>query len=79
MQPLYNNELRFESDKHIGKIQCPVMILHAEDDNVVPFSLGEKVNMIKFSTLISIPNGVTFKKQCRLLLALYCCKSFACR
>ncbi|XP_031779958.1 lysophosphatidylserine lipase ABHD12 isoform X2 [Nasonia vitripennis] len=43
VQPLYDNELRFESDKHIGKIQCPVMILHAEDDNVVPFSLGEKL------------------------------------
>ncbi|KAJ8669303.1 hypothetical protein QAD02_000562 [Eretmocerus hayati] len=43
VEPLYDNELRFESDKHIGKIQCPVMILHAEDDIVVPFSLGEKL------------------------------------
>ncbi|XP_058792044.1 lysophosphatidylserine lipase ABHD12 isoform X2 [Phymastichus coffea] len=43
VQPLYDNGLRFESDKHIGKIQCPIMIIHAEDDNVVPFILGEKL------------------------------------
>jgi abhydrolase domain-containing protein 12 len=48
VQPLYDNELRFESDRHIGKIACPVMILHAEDDNVVPFALGEKVFKILF-------------------------------
>ncbi|KOC68408.1 Monoacylglycerol lipase ABHD12, partial [Habropoda laboriosa] len=43
VEPFYNNYLRFESDKHIQKVQCPVMILHAEDDNVVPFALGEKL------------------------------------
>lgn len=45
VQPYYENNLRFESDKHIGNIKCPVMILHAEDDNVVPFILGEKVSL----------------------------------
>lgn len=46
VDPLWVNHIRFQSDKHIEKIikKCPVMILHAEDDNVVPFSLGEKVN-----------------------------------
>lgn len=43
VEPFYDNHLRFESDKHIKNIQCPVMILHAEDDNVIPISLGEKV------------------------------------
>ncbi|KAL7296407.1 hypothetical protein TKK_0010419 [Trichogramma kaykai] len=43
VKPLYYNGLRFESDKHIGKINCPIMILHAEDDKVVPFALGEKL------------------------------------
>ncbi|XP_029038033.1 lysophosphatidylserine lipase ABHD12 isoform X2 [Osmia bicornis bicornis] len=43
VEPFYNNYLRFESDKHIEKIQCPIMILHAEDDGIVPFSLGEKL------------------------------------
>lgn len=44
VSPYYKNNLRFESDKHIGNIKCPVMILHAEDDRVVPFVLGEKVH-----------------------------------
>lgn len=39
-QPMYNNHLRFESDRHIGTFQQPVMIIHAEDDLVVPFQLG---------------------------------------
>ncbi|XP_043282748.1 lysophosphatidylserine lipase ABHD12 isoform X3 [Venturia canescens] len=43
VEPFYGNNLRFESDKHIGNITCPIMILHAEDDSVVPFSLGEKL------------------------------------
>lgn len=39
-QPMYNNNLRFESDRHIGTFHQPVMIIHAEDDLVVPFKLG---------------------------------------
>lgn len=39
-QPMYNNHLRFESDRHIGTFHQPVMIVHAEDDLVVPFQLG---------------------------------------
>lgn len=43
-QPMYDNNLRFESDKHIANFKQPVMIIHAEDDLVVPFKLGYKVN-----------------------------------
>ncbi|XP_076751516.1 lysophosphatidylserine lipase ABHD12 isoform X2 [Xylocopa sonorina] len=43
VEPVYNNYLRFESDKHVEKIQCPIMILHAEDDGIVPVALGEKL------------------------------------
>lgn len=39
-QPMYNNHLRFESDRHIGTFHQPVMIVHAEDDLVVPYKLG---------------------------------------
>lgn len=46
VEPFYKNNLRFESDKHIGKIECPIMILHAEDDNVIPFFLAQKVSHI---------------------------------
>lgn len=43
VEPFYKNNLRFESDKHISNIECPIMILHAEDDGVIPFFLAEKV------------------------------------
>ncbi|XP_043664887.1 lysophosphatidylserine lipase ABHD12 isoform X1 [Vespula pensylvanica] len=43
VEPFYNNGLRFESDKHIGNVTCPIMILHAEDDNIIPLYLGEKL------------------------------------
>lgn len=43
VQPMYNNDLRFESDLHISKFHQPVMIIHAEDDLVVPFQLGYKL------------------------------------
>ncbi|XP_059622312.1 lysophosphatidylserine lipase ABHD12 isoform X2 [Phlebotomus argentipes] len=42
-QPMYVNSLRFESDVHIGEFPQPVLILHAEDDLVVPFKLGYKL------------------------------------
>ena len=43
VEPFYGNNLRFESDKHVERILCPIMILHAEDDIVVPIALGVKV------------------------------------
>ncbi|XP_039445422.1 lysophosphatidylserine lipase ABHD12 isoform X2 [Culex pipiens pallens] len=42
-KPMYANELRFESDQHIAEFRQPVLILHAEDDHVVPFHLGYKL------------------------------------
>lgn len=46
--PMHSNELRFESDKHIAEFRQPIMILHAEDDLVVPFKLGYKVRWLIF-------------------------------
>lgn len=43
-RPLYDSGLRFESDEHIAEFRQPVMILHAEDDMVIPFELGYKVS-----------------------------------
>ncbi|XP_012229314.1 lysophosphatidylserine lipase ABHD12 isoform X2 [Linepithema humile] len=43
VEPFYKNNLRFESDKHIAKINCPVIILHAEDDGVIPIHLADKL------------------------------------
>lgn len=44
VDPMYENHLRFESDKHIATFHQPVMILHAVDDIVVPYKLGRKVS-----------------------------------
>ncbi|XP_016379184.1 monoacylglycerol lipase ABHD12-like [Sinocyclocheilus rhinocerous] len=37
------NDIRFASDENVNHISCPVLILHAEDDAVVPFQLGKKL------------------------------------
>nr|XP_040035436.1 lysophosphatidylserine lipase ABHD12 [Gasterosteus aculeatus aculeatus] len=37
------NDIRFASDENVKHISCPVLILHAEDDAVVPFHLGKKL------------------------------------
>ncbi|XP_030012601.1 lysophosphatidylserine lipase ABHD12 [Sphaeramia orbicularis] len=37
------NNIRFASDENVHHISCPVLILHAEDDSVVPFHLGKKL------------------------------------
>lgn len=49
-EPMYANHLRFESDKNIAKFRQPVMILHAQDDLVVPFKLGYKVSGLSDDT-----------------------------
>ncbi|KAK9510126.1 hypothetical protein O3M35_004974 [Rhynocoris fuscipes] len=43
VEPVYENGFRFESDMHLSKVKSPIMILHAEDDIVVPLVLGEKL------------------------------------
>lgn len=43
VNPMFQNQLTFDSDQQISEIQLPIMILHAEDDRVVPFQLGYKL------------------------------------
>lgn len=47
VDPMFDNNLRFQSDVHIGTFPQPIIILHAEDDLVVPYKLGHKVKMEK--------------------------------
>ncbi|XP_054655497.1 lysophosphatidylserine lipase ABHD12 isoform X2 [Dunckerocampus dactyliophorus] len=48
------NNIRFASDDNVNHISCPVLILHAEDDAVVPFHLGKKLyNMAASSKSLS--------------------------
>ncbi|CAG9855792.1 unnamed protein product [Phyllotreta striolata] len=42
-QPLVDSGFTFESDRFICRVDSPILILHAEDDNVVPFKLGKKL------------------------------------
>ncbi|XP_069033277.1 lysophosphatidylserine lipase ABHD12 [Embiotoca jacksoni] len=37
------NNIRFASDENVNHISCPLLILHAEDDAIVPFHLGKKL------------------------------------
>ncbi|KAK5908977.1 hypothetical protein CgunFtcFv8_016990 [Champsocephalus gunnari] len=37
------NNIHFASDENVNHISCPLLILHAEDDSVVPFHLGKKL------------------------------------
>ncbi|KAK3893423.1 hypothetical protein Pcinc_002762 [Petrolisthes cinctipes] len=43
VQPLKSIDAEFKSDAHIPKVTCPILILHAQDDNVVPVQLGRKL------------------------------------
>lgn len=47
---MYANSLRFESDKHISEFRQPILIVHAEDDYVVPFQLGYRLYRIALDT-----------------------------
>ncbi|KDR08111.1 monoacylglycerol lipase ABHD12 isoform X3 [Zootermopsis nevadensis] len=50
VDPVGENQLLFETDRHLGSIKSPVLILHAEDDMVVPFLLGKRL----YNTAIQI-------------------------
>uniref|UniRef100_A0A0K0FVL8 AB hydrolase-1 domain-containing protein n=1 Tax=Strongyloides venezuelensis TaxID=75913 RepID=A0A0K0FVL8_STRVS len=41
---LKKSGLIMDSDKHIKEIDAPILILHAEDDHVIPWQLGEKLH-----------------------------------
>ncbi|XP_068145176.1 lysophosphatidylserine lipase ABHD12 isoform X1 [Drosophila tropicalis] len=49
-RPMYSNKLRFESDIHIHEFPQPIMIIHAEDDVVVPFILGYRLYRVALDT-----------------------------
>lgn len=43
MGTLNKNDVGFVSDQRIGQIYIPILIMHAKDDLVVPYILGEKL------------------------------------
>lgn len=44
--PYYTNDEDFYSSKYILEFSSPIMILHAEDDGIIPSVLGQKVENI---------------------------------
>lgn len=42
--------IRFESDKSIAKVEADTLILHAEDDGIVPYALGRKLYEVALKT-----------------------------
>ncbi|XP_034418599.1 lysophosphatidylserine lipase ABHD12-like [Cyclopterus lumpus] len=37
------NNIVFASDKNVKALTCPLLILHAEDDDIVPYHMGQKL------------------------------------
>ncbi|KAG1950871.1 monoacylglycerol lipase ABHD12 [Pimephales promelas] len=44
--PLKNNIVVFPTNKNLEKIRTPIMILHAEDDHIVPFAMAQEIYRI---------------------------------
>lgn len=60
--PMHHNGLRFESDKYISQYRQPVLIMHAEDDYVIPFHLGYKLYRTALDTRNKTWGPVEFKR-----------------
>lgn len=43
LDPLEKNGFVFDTAQHVLKVNSPIMLLHAEDDSIVPYNLGKKV------------------------------------
>jgi len=42
-RPLMRSGLLMQSDKHIKTVDCPILVLHAQDDPIIPVKLGRKL------------------------------------
>ncbi|XP_063774187.1 lysophosphatidylserine lipase ABHD12 isoform X1 [Pseudophryne corroboree] len=43
LDPITASGIKFANDENVKYISCPLLILHAEDDPVIPFHLGRKL------------------------------------
>ncbi|KAI1240457.1 hypothetical protein IHE44_0008880 [Lamprotornis superbus] len=51
LDPITTSGIKFANDENVKYISCSLLILHAEDDPVVPFHLGKKVHMWLFKLI----------------------------
>lgn len=43
LEPLQSEQLLFETDINVHNVHIPILILHAEDDGIVPYKLGKRL------------------------------------
>ncbi|CAH1113244.1 unnamed protein product [Psylliodes chrysocephalus] len=43
IQPMIDNDFDFDSQKYIVDVDCPIMILHAKDDTIIPYSFATEL------------------------------------
>ncbi|XP_057714736.1 lysophosphatidylserine lipase ABHD12-like [Corythoichthys intestinalis] len=48
---LEKNKLLFANENNLKVLTCPLLILHAEDDDIVPYDMGQKLHQIAARTL----------------------------
>jgi fermentation-respiration switch protein FrsA (DUF1100 family) len=50
---------RYESDRHIGSVTAPILILHGERDGIIPISMGKALYELarEPKKLVVFPNG----------------------
>ncbi|XP_037083195.1 lysophosphatidylserine lipase ABHD12-like [Pollicipes pollicipes] len=44
LDPLIAHDMAFESDRHIANVTVPILIMHAEDDLIIPYELAVKLH-----------------------------------
>ncbi|XP_035023852.1 lysophosphatidylserine lipase ABHD12 [Hippoglossus stenolepis] len=47
---LETNDLVFANDQNLKVLTSPLLILHSEDDNIVPYHMGQKLHQISLQT-----------------------------
>lgn len=47
LDPIVSNDLNFDSASYVTNIDCPIMILHAKDDDVIPYEVASEVQYAK--------------------------------
>jgi abhydrolase domain-containing protein 12 len=43
IHPLIRSGLQMSSDQRVQRVTCPILVLHAEDDHIIPIDLGKKL------------------------------------
>lgn len=71
LDPLEENGFYFDTSKHILNVDCPIMMLHADDDTIVPCFLGKKVLSFLFIySILGLPTNVVGYELLELIVLI---------